>query len=69
MYQVDKEFLEKQVEEKNRQKIFEKNQEKQLDETLIQNSKLAIKLEKQLEDVGKLYIIEYARLLKISLIN
>ncbi|XP_012275995.1 RIB43A-like with coiled-coils protein 2 [Orussus abietinus] len=47
---VDKEFLDKQIEEKNRQRLAEKERESQLDQALVCSSKVAIMLEKQQEE-------------------
>lgn len=49
--QIDKAFLDKQVEEKQRQREWEQAKECQLDETLIRNSEFAVHLERQQEEV------------------
>ncbi|GAB1863433.1 RIB43A-like with coiled-coils protein 1 [Camponotus japonicus] len=47
---IDKAFLDKQVEEKQRQHEWEQAKECQLDEALIRNSELAVHLERQQEE-------------------
>ncbi|XP_033215002.1 RIB43A-like with coiled-coils protein 2 isoform X2 [Belonocnema kinseyi] len=50
---VDKEFLDKQIEEKKHQRDVEKAKELQMDEALVRNSKLAILLERREEEEKK----------------
>lgn len=52
--QVDKEFLDKQIEEKKYQRDADKAKEEQMDQALVQSSKIAIILEKKEEEVNKL---------------
>lgn len=49
---MDKEFLQKQIEEKKYQQDVEKAKEDQMDEALARSSKLAIVLERKEEEAS-----------------
>jgi len=49
--QIDKAFLDKQVEEKKQQREWERAKECQLDEALVRSSEHAVHLERQQEEV------------------
>lgn len=50
---MDKEFLEKQIEEKKNQRDAEKAKEERIDDALIRSCKIAIILEKKEVEVNK----------------
>ena len=52
---MDKEFLDKQIEEKKHQRDIEKAKECQMDEALVRSSKLAILLEKREEEASEYF--------------
>lgn len=49
--QIDKTFLDKQVEEKKRQREWEQEKEYYLDQALIRSSELAMHMERKQEEV------------------
>lgn len=50
--QIDKEFLDKQVEEKKQQRELEEARESELDNILLQSCRIGLLLEKQQEEVN-----------------
>lgn len=52
MPQIDKEYLDRQVEEKKRLRDLEREHECRQDEALLRSSKLAILLERQQDEVN-----------------